>query len=480
MTTSQGSTDFGNPNPARDATTLDTVGTIDEVFLSPRILDRRAFDEYAHSLREIIKDASGEGQSLRNATTGVEQLRDGLRDATGELAKRLESAVKVLPTLEQHVKTAERLRQEVINPSLIADELRATIDKLLDEKSNEIQVRVNAIVDQACGTLDEHAARARRQSEELHSRSADALLRAQALLDQCDRLAARADDATLNMMATETRVQHGLADAESKAHAAASNVEHQTRQAIAEIDSRTTNAISNIETRAAQTLADGHNRTDAALQMISRRHDEAVGSINEASRAIGVQMQGLDRRAEDLANHTAMIAQQTHERLGATVNACEQTITPVVHRAQEAAKDLHDRTQSVTERLETLLAGDLGRVEQLCSRAEALLRDPAGLQGIVVKADQLRVDADHATREFDAIRLQAEQARKLLGEQLNTDAARIDDAESRRDKALQTTLQLGEQVQQIGAWLTAIITQAHETGKSLEQLAGKARRYGGS
>lgn len=473
MTTATKSAQTSTPGP-----TIDAASTIDEVFLSPRILDRHAFDDYAESLRTLIKDASGQGESLRTATSGVEELREGLRDATGELGKRLEAAIKVLPTLEQHVKTAERLRQEVINPKLIADELRETIDKLIEEKTTEMQARLATLVDRACITIDDQTAKARQQAEELSAKAADALARAQQLLAQSESLARRADDATVNLMSAETRTQHAIADTEARAHAATSSVEAQSRQALADIDHRSITAIGGIETRAQQLMSDTDTRANAALNTIARRHDEAVGTINEASRAIGVQMQGLDRRAEDLSTHAAMIAQQTHERLGAAVQACENAITPLIQRAKGAAQELHDRVESAAHRLAGVAGNDLERLEQLCMRAEALLRDPAGLHSAVTKADELRSDADHAARQFDSIRQQAEQARKLLGEDLNADAARIDAANQQREQAVQATVQLGEQVQQVGAWLSTLITQAHETGKGLEQLASKAKRYG--
>ena len=461
----------------RGGPTTDATATLDEVFLSPRILDRRAFDEYAESLRALIRDASGQGESLRTASTGVEQLRDGLRDATGELSRRLEAAIKVLPTLEQHVKTAERLRQEVINPQLIADELRATIDKLIDEKTAEMQTRLTELVERACVSIDDQTSKARRQAEELSAKAADALARAQALLTQSDAMAQRADDATVNLMSAETRVQHAMTDAETKARAAASGVESIARQTLADLEERATNVNAAIDTRGQQALAELDHRSNASMHAIARRHDEAIGTINEASRAIGVQMQGLDRRAEDLANHSAMIGQQVEQRLAAAVHSCEQVLVPLTQRAQGAAQELHDRTERAAQRLAGLLGTDLERLEQLCARAEALMRDPSGLHGTVARADQLRADADHAARQFDAIRQQAESARKMLGEELNTDAARIDEANRQRVQAVQATAQLGEQVQQIGAWLTTLITQAHETGKGLEQLTGKAKRY---
>ena len=68
--------------------------TIEEVFLTPRVLDRRAFEDYAESLKRLIKDATGEGQSLSRTAADVRVLRDQLAAATAEAQRRLDATVR--------------------------------------------------------------------------------------------------------------------------------------------------------------------------------------------------------------------------------------------------------------------------------------------------------------------------------------------------------------------------------------------------
>ena len=66
--------------------------TIEEVFLTPRVLDGRAFEDYSASLTRLIKDASAEGQTLSRTAADVRVLKEQLGEAAGEAQRRLDTA----------------------------------------------------------------------------------------------------------------------------------------------------------------------------------------------------------------------------------------------------------------------------------------------------------------------------------------------------------------------------------------------------
>ena len=84
-------------------------GAMEQVFLSPRVVDERAFEELSGSLKGLIKDAAGQSRALIATTGEVKLLGDQLREATKELQARVETAVRVIPTLDQRMNRAEQL-----------------------------------------------------------------------------------------------------------------------------------------------------------------------------------------------------------------------------------------------------------------------------------------------------------------------------------------------------------------------------------
>jgi hypothetical protein len=135
--------------------------TLEQVFLSPRVVDERAYEELAGSLRALMKDAAGQSRALVSTTTEVKLLGDQLREATGQLEAKVQTAVRVIPTLDQRVAKAEALlevtgkelaskvaamqeaaaRAVPVERERIAVQLRAEAAKLYEEVTGE-QVRL--------------------------------------------------------------------------------------------------------------------------------------------------------------------------------------------------------------------------------------------------------------------------------------------------------------------------------------------------
>ncbi|MEZ6233489.1 MAG: hypothetical protein R3B68_04810 [Phycisphaerales bacterium] len=87
--------------------------TMEEVFLTPRVLDGRAFEDYSASLTRLIKDASAEGQTLSRAAADVRVLKEQLAEAAGEAQRRLDTAMKVVAALERRAGGGEAPRNGV-------------------------------------------------------------------------------------------------------------------------------------------------------------------------------------------------------------------------------------------------------------------------------------------------------------------------------------------------------------------------------
>jgi len=78
------------PTRSTDSQPPGVEALLDRVFISPRIVDQRTFEEFAGGLRTLVRDASAQEKSLRDAGVEVKVLSDQLRDAARELASRVE------------------------------------------------------------------------------------------------------------------------------------------------------------------------------------------------------------------------------------------------------------------------------------------------------------------------------------------------------------------------------------------------------
>ncbi|MGE4197721.1 MAG: hypothetical protein AB7G11_11425, partial [Phycisphaerales bacterium] len=110
----------------------------DDVFLSPRVVDRQAFSEFSQSLRDIINQAASTAAALQKAATEAERSRDGLREALAALQAKADHVTGLLATAQ------ERAQQS--RPSI--DDAGVT-DSLVDD----VRARTDATIEQCMGRL---------------------------------------------------------------------------------------------------------------------------------------------------------------------------------------------------------------------------------------------------------------------------------------------------------------------------------------
>jgi hypothetical protein len=76
---------------------------VQEVFLTPRVLDAGTFATFSATLKELLAEADDRRTSLTHLSSEVSTLRDSLRALTTELESKLLTAVKVLPAIDQRL-----------------------------------------------------------------------------------------------------------------------------------------------------------------------------------------------------------------------------------------------------------------------------------------------------------------------------------------------------------------------------------------
>lgn len=133
---------------------LETVEeAIAKVFISPRVVDQRAFEEFATQLREMMKGAAAQERSLRAAGAEIKVVEEQLRAATKALRTELEARDR------SPAPAREGPRVEAINPGgpgrtepvRTPDEIEVrarAAREALEAAADEAVVRVAALVRQ--------------------------------------------------------------------------------------------------------------------------------------------------------------------------------------------------------------------------------------------------------------------------------------------------------------------------------------------
>lgn len=126
---------------------------LSDVFLSPRVVDRGAFEEYATRLRSIISEASGEAARLRESAAGSLSLREELKSATTRTADQAQRAVELARLLGERVASLQRSLAEA---GALADRLGG-FEARLEEAARS---RLAAFEDRIAAKVESLVARA--------------------------------------------------------------------------------------------------------------------------------------------------------------------------------------------------------------------------------------------------------------------------------------------------------------------------------
>lgn len=142
-----------SPSPS-----LDQAGEADpaqEIFLTPRVLDHRAFEEYTKGLRAAIEESSQENRSLRGTADELRGVHEQTKKTAKELQRSLELAARAMGSLEEKIRRA----QEPVARPEVAPLVRSLLDTELSARGADVSRRA-AELTKALPHLQELARRA--------------------------------------------------------------------------------------------------------------------------------------------------------------------------------------------------------------------------------------------------------------------------------------------------------------------------------
>lgn len=347
----------GTPNGPLDS----SLDALDRMFLTPRVLDQRAFTEFASTLRDLLREAADTGESIRAGAGSAGQLKAEIAAMTAELRAKVEAAAKLMPALQDRVTRAQQFLDLATDDAKLMGRAQEVLEGVIRSRLAEAEKRAGELIDRV-------VARA-----------------AQVEAETATRLRTMEDDAHTRLVQAEDRHRRASAELRERLE----QVARQTEQA--EERSR---------------LA--HERTASALDEIASRMDRAERALEErlaaAEQRAALLLKGLEERLEPMQELASGVIRDLEVRLagaGQTARTLEQ--------AQAAAARLPEMLRAV----ETLTrdGSALGQWKQVIGSLErardeaiaALRQTAAGIEQADASRTGLAQVVDGAAHHIDLL-----------------------------------------------------------------------------
>ncbi len=339
------------------------------MFLTPRVIDRRTFEEYSTLLRALIREAAGEGRSLRDAAGQVREVQEGLERAAAELSARLDAVVRVMPTLEQRIARMEQLLGATTDAARLQDEALRHVGPVIkdagDEAASSLRRRAAEIADEVLASLS----RAARQIEEA-ARSGRAEL-ASAQEQARVGIEGFVAEARREMESACAEARRRLADAARQEGIDPARLLERVREAEASLARR----VAELEAGLGQAAARAHEH---AMLEAARSRADLERAIAEAARGAEQLLADLDARLASVHEWASRVVAETESRLeawsrntaritaslGADTLRIVENLPGLIEEARRQRMELEEAIRGGADRIE----GQSAALEQLAAR----------------------------------------------------------------------------------------------------------------
>lgn len=125
------------PKPVRDV--------IDQVFLSPRVLDKAAFDEFASIVKQLIEHASEATRSLQTSAAQAEAVHKRLAESAPVIESRLTGAGAAITTLDARTAEVRAALNKAAECAIRAETAQAATEQRTSEIMSQLESRIAGI-----------------------------------------------------------------------------------------------------------------------------------------------------------------------------------------------------------------------------------------------------------------------------------------------------------------------------------------------
>ncbi|MEL6740567.1 MAG: hypothetical protein AAFP26_07930 [Planctomycetota bacterium] len=345
----------------------DAAGVLDEVFITPRVLDESAFNRFSERLALAVRQTAGAEQRLADAQARTADLVGDATDKGTKLRGTLESVAKVLPKLEERARTLEHAaaQAEAAAERALGDggAASARIDAMIEGKLRELERRI-----------DEKLAAGEARERDLHA----SIEKHEHKLDLLERKSTHAEGLVRELQPMATALLARLNETQLEAQAKASEIER---------------TVTPLLERCAGVLGTGDASLEALVERgegVRDRAEFAAQQLNamraiadELRLAIGTDIDAASHKIDDLEQRRARIEAPIGEAL-ASAEAAAPGVIEAVRRAHDELNELrieHER-----------LVGQLGQTRSAMGQTSAGLQNTADQIKALTDAGLLRIN----------------------------------------------------------------------------------------
>ncbi len=418
-----------------------TPGASEEIFLTPRVVDRRAFETFASMLRASVEKAEHESDLLARRAEAAASVLERLEGFVGSHADIFKRAADLIDTIDQRQRTAGDTLESLTKRVELAQQASRDVESLVRERGEAFEARLTTL---AAGTLDSfEAAR--------QSLSGDASIMRRDLSQRLDELRQRGESLLTSLEERAELAGESLAEQLTSLETARETLRVEHRETARKLDEQSGELREGLRTEggavrreldaAVRSLREAIAASSAHRDTIERAADLAVSRVQAGAGEQTLEVERLTRRAEALVReHRQSVDSLTTEieaRLESARDRAETELGQVSASARSRSREIG---ASLDERIAAAAAAvtTLTGLECITEEAGALLGSIEGrsetirseIAALVESACAGRID--RIDRENTALRgaLEAESSRctsleSALGEQLvrieNTD-----------------------------------------------------------
>lgn len=277
------------PNPAPDADQPST-----DVFLTPRVIDHTAFMRYTRSLKALVDEAQAKQRSLDSTKGDASSMAGTIRDLLDELRTKMETAVRLIPTIDQRADRAQAVIDQLENTEELRTDLAMTFKQRLETIIREA-------IATATNDLKPHLERAARAEgaataaiEAVEKKAAEVGKVCRDLHDQADATKTTADTAAAQLSGLIAKTAHAEAGLEQLEERAKGILATAGAERLEELAEDAQAKVTRLESRLARAEALTSNTEETSLTRIIERAED-LAPIAESARS---DLHSLTQQAE--------------------------------------------------------------------------------------------------------------------------------------------------------------------------------------
>lgn len=330
-----------------------TNGSSGEIFVSPRVIDRRAYSELAGSLKDLVDEAGHHRAALTSVLDQTGRAMHEMRTREQSQQENLELAAMVIKRLEDRSVRIESLIERSTSVANNLEQLENKLGGMIDERCNQLFEQklssLEAKLDSICAGA---AARVEALEERLKRATRELEQRIEAIRRDAQNIVAPVSD-SLMLLCDQA---HEIIDGSP---ASLRPLLSQARELQGEVQSSIT-----ILENASRTAQNGRADLEQWANMATTR----VGEI-------ATRQQHLDDAAQSLVAQCEQAVESLRQRSIQTQNDSTARVQQSIDQAQGLMRDLEAKVTELKIAGDSARNQSLGAIDAARSQAEQIARE---------------------------------------------------------------------------------------------------------